>query len=150
MKYHKDYRKLHKPSWAPRLSVFRPVWIMLYIIIAFTYGYVFYLYINGVATGDLVLPFILNLIFNFAFTPIQFRMKNNFLAFIDILLVLATIIWFMIITYQYSTAAGHINPDIRYIIYFNIPYLLWVAYATILQFSITIKNKSFNFISHIF
>jgi len=34
-----------------------------------------------------VLPFILNLVFNFAFTPLQFGLKNNLLAAIDILLV---------------------------------------------------------------
>jgi hypothetical protein len=35
----------------------------------------------------------LNLLFNLAFSPIQFGLKNNFLAAIDIVLVLATLLW---------------------------------------------------------
>ena len=37
-------------------------------------------------TWIVVLPFVLNLVFNFAFTPLQFGLRNNLLAAIDILL----------------------------------------------------------------
>jgi len=77
------------------------------------------------------LPFILNLIFNFAFTPIQFGLKNNLLASLDILLVLVTLIWAII----------SIWPHIRWISYIQIPYLLWVGFATILQLTITFLNR---------
>ena len=78
----------------------------------------------------IILPFILNLVFNFAFTPIQFGLKNNLLAGVDILLVLITLVWAMIAIY----------PHVRWITYIQIPYLLWVSFATILQFIITILN----------
>jgi len=77
------------------------------------------------------LPFILNLIFNFAFTPLQFGLKNNLLAAIDILLVLTTLIWAIVAIY----------PHARWIAYIQIPYLLWVSFATILQLTITYLNK---------
>jgi len=79
----------------------------------------------------IALPFVLNLIFNFAFTPLQFGLKNNLLAAADILLVLATLIWAMIAIY----------PHGRWITYIQIPYLAWVAFATILQLTITFLNK---------
>ena len=80
------------------------------------------------------LPFLLNLIFNFAFTPIQFGLKNNLLAAIDILLVVGTLIWTL-----YSI--WHASPNLHWVVYANIPYLLWGAFATILQLTITYLNK---------
>jgi len=79
----------------------------------------------------IILPFVLNLIFNFAFTPLQFGVKNNLFASIDILLVLITLIWAMVAIYPYM----------RWISYIQIPYLLWVSFATMLQLTITYLNK---------
>jgi tryptophan-rich sensory protein len=77
------------------------------------------------------LPFLLNLIFNLAFTPIQFRLQNNYLAALDILLVLGTLIWAMVVIYPFA----------RWITYIQIPYLLWVSFATVLQLTITVLNR---------
>jgi len=127
-----NYVDLIKPSWAPPAYLFGPVWTILYTIILITFAYTFYLYSKkkkGV-NFKTVLPFILNIIFNILFTPIQFGLKNNFLAAIDILLVLITLIWLMISIY---------NKDKR-IALWNIPYLAWVSFATILQLTITYLN----------
>jgi len=78
-----------------------------------------------------LLPFILNIIFNLSFTPLQFGLKNNILAAIDILFVLFTLIWAIIA----------IHPYARWIAYIQIPYLLWVSFATVLQLSITYLNR---------
>lgn len=77
------------------------------------------------------LPFVLNLVFNFAFTSIQFGLKNNYLAALDILFVLGTLIWAMVAIY----------PHARWITYMQIPYLLWVLFATVLQLTVTYLNK---------
>jgi tryptophan-rich sensory protein len=79
----------------------------------------------------ILLPFILNLIFNFAFTPIQFTLKNNLLAGVDILLVLGTLVWAIVAIY----------PHARWVAYMQIPYLLWVSFATVLQLTITYLNR---------
>ena len=76
------------------------------------------------------LPFILNLVFNFAFTPLQFGLQNNYLAALDILLVLGTLIWGMVVIW----------PRVRWVAYMQIPYLLWVSFATVLQLTITFLN----------
>jgi tryptophan-rich sensory protein len=77
------------------------------------------------------LPFVLNLIFNFSFTYFQFGLRNNYLASIDIVLVLATLIWAMIAIF----------PHMRWVAYINIPYLVWVCIATTLQFTVTYLNR---------
>jgi tryptophan-rich sensory protein len=73
----------------------------------------------------------LNLFFNFLFTFLQFGLKNNLLAAIDILLILSTLIWAIFAIYPYA----------KWIAYIQIPYLLWVFFATVLQLTITYLNR---------
>lgn len=124
------YQQLVKPSWSPPAAVFGPVWTFLYVIIAVSFGSVFMMAAQKKIAMMIVLPFVLNLVFNFSFTPIQFGLKNNLLASADILLVLATLIWAMVAIY----------PHARWITYAQIPYLLWVLFATVLQLTITSLN----------
>jgi len=125
------YQQLVKPAWAPPSWLFGPVWTFLYIIIAASYGYVGYLFWKGKIPFLALLPFILNLIFNFAFTPIQFGLRNNLLAALDIILVLVTLVWGLVAIYPY----------VKWVAWANLPYLLWVLFATILQLTITYLNK---------
>ena len=125
------YQQLIKPSWAPPSWLFGPAWTFLYLLISISYGWVFWQFFQKKLTFLTLLPFILNLIFNFAFTPIQFGLQNNLLAAVDILLVLVTLIWTIIAIYPHS----------RIIAYLQIPYLLWVSFATVLQITITYLNR---------
>lgn len=125
------YSQLIKPSWAPPSWLFGPAWTVLYAIIAVSFGAVFHKAFTGKIPWIVALPFFLNLVFNLIFTPLQFGLRNNLLAAIDIVLVLATLIWALI----------SIHPYARWITYANIPYLLWVSFATLLQLTITYLNK---------
>lgn len=87
------YETLVKPTWAPPAWLFGPVWTVLYVIIAVSFGMVFYKAYTKQIPWMVALPFALNLVFNFAFTPIQFGLKNNLLASADILLVVGTLVW---------------------------------------------------------
>ncbi len=138
-----SYQTLVKPGWSPPSWVFGPVWTMLYAIIAVTYGTVFYKALTGEVPWKVALPFALNLVFNFSFTYFQFGLKNNYLAAADILLVLATLIWALFALYSFGLKL-HIEtgaPSYAWIIYANIPYLLWVSFATVLQLTITYLNR---------
>jgi tryptophan-rich sensory protein len=126
------FEQLIKPSWAPPAWIFGPVWAFLYLIIAITFIYVGWLFIKGRIGLIVFLPFMLNLVFNLLFTTIQFRMQNNLLASIDILLVLGTLIWLLIAIYPHS----------KWVAFANLPYLLWVSFATVLQLTITYLNKN--------
>lgn len=125
------YATLVKPDWAPPSWLFGPVWTVLYAIIAVTFGSVFYRTFKGELPFIVALPFILNLVFNILFTPIQFGLRNNLLAAVDIILVLGTLIWALIAIW----------PHMRWVAYANIPYVLWVAFATVLQLTITFMNR---------
>ncbi len=124
------YSQLIKPVWAPPAYVFGPVWSVLYVLIAISFAKVFLLAIKKRIPFVVALPFILNLFFNFIFTPIQFGLQNNLLAALDILLVLGTLVWAMAAIYKYA----------KWIAYMQIPYLLWVIFATVLQLTVTYLN----------
>lgn len=125
------YSSLIKPTWAPPSWLFGPVWSVLYILIAISFGTVFYKVFTKQLPALVALPFVLNLIFNLSFTYFQFGLKSNILAAIDIILVLGTLIWAIVIIY----------PHIKWVALINIPYLLWVLFATVLQLTVTYLNR---------
>jgi len=105
------YSQLNKPKWSPPSWLFGTVWSFLYILIVISFGWVFIeLYRNNIGF-IIVLPFILNIIFN-------------------ILLLIITLVWLMVSIYTYY-------PWVTYI---QIPYLLWGLFAFGLQVEITGRN----------
>jgi translocator protein len=126
------YAQLIKPFFAPPSWVFGPVWAALYLVIAISFGYVLVQCLRRKLPFSVLLPFLLNLVFNAAYSPIQFGLRNNPLASIDIVLILGTLLWALVAIW----------PRVRWVALVNIPYLLWVMFATVLQFSITWLNRS--------
>ena len=121
---------LLKPFWAPPAYLFGPVWAVLYILITISFGRVLTLALSKKIKWVVAVPFILNLVFNLAYTPIMFGLRNLTLASIDIVLVLGTLIWAMVAIWKHA----------KWIAYIQIPYLVWVTFATVLQFSILFLN----------
>ena len=128
---YQTYQNYIKPDWAPPNYLFGPVWTVLYILIFISFGYVFKEFFLKNIPFFVALPFFLNLVFNFSFTYFQFGLQNNYLASIDILLVLGTLVWAMYAVYTYA-------PWVTYI---QIPYVMWVGFATVLQLTITYLNR---------
>lgn len=126
------YAEWIQPSWAPPSWVFGPVWTVLYAIIFASFGYVFYKVFQGEIPKVVALPFLVNLIANVSFTPVQFGLENLPLASLIILVVLVTIPWAMYSVWPYA----------QWVAYAQIPYLLWVCFATVLQLTITYLNAN--------
>ncbi|WP_417496691.1 TspO/MBR family protein [Maricaulis sp.] len=131
MKIKPWYAQLNKPAWAPPAWLFGPVWAVLYFIIAISFSFVFWLALNGAISPWLALPFGLNLIFNAAFAPLQFGLRSNGLAAIDVTLVVITLVWALVV----------IHPVLPWVAYANLPYLAWGLFATALQYTITWINR---------
>ncbi len=116
---------------------------MLYVLIAASFGTVFLKVWHGDLPSMVAVPFVLNLIANLAFSPIQFRLRSNALAALDVLLVLATLLWGLFALYveslKLSISTG--ASDLLWILYANIPYLIWVSFATVLQLTVTYLNR---------
>lgn len=120
------YVTLNKPSFNPPNWVFGPVWTVLYVLMGISAGIVWNkgFYHRWVKTA--LYHFIFQLIFNAAWSVVFFGLKSPFYAFTVILilliLIILTIKWFRVVN---KLAA-----------YLLIPYLMWVSFATVLNFSI--------------
>lgn len=125
------YQELVKPAWSPPAWLFGPVWTVLYAVIIASFGKVFWAAWQGEVPAMVAVPFALNLMFNLSYTWLQFGLRSNVLASIDILLVLGTLVWAMVAIWPY----------VRWVAYANVPYLLWVTFATVLQLAITVLNR---------
>ena len=130
-KTYTQYADYIKPSFSPPAWIFGPVWSVLYILIAISFGWVFLKVYQGQIPKMVALPFVLNLLANFSFTPVQFGLNNLPLASLVIMAVLVTLVWAMWAIWPYA-------PWVTYI---QIPYLLWVTFATVLQLSVTYLNS---------
>lgn len=120
------YESINKPWFAPPAYLFGIAWSILYPIIFVSFGYVCFLVYKGKISRKVLVPLFINLFSNLFFSYIQFTLQNNLLATIDILIVLFSLVWFMILIKGYS----------KLVFYAQIPYFLWVLFATILQISI--------------
>jgi tryptophan-rich sensory protein len=125
------YLNLIKPSFAPPAYLFGIVWSILYPIIIGSFAYTAYLIYKKLIPKTALTPMFLNIVSNLLFSYIQFGLQNNYFALIDILVVLTTIIWFMKATHKHN----------KTVTLLQIPYLIWVTFATVLQVSITWLNR---------
>lgn len=125
------YGQLLKPAWAPAPPVFGIAWSIIYPLIAISFGFVFWKAIKKAIPAKVALPFALNLIFNLIFTPIQFGLRNNWLAALDIAAVVITLVWAMKAVFSHY----------KWVTFMQIPYLGWGLFATVLQFSVTWLNR---------
>ncbi|ALM09843.1 MAG TPA: tryptophan-rich sensory protein [Candidatus Peribacter riflensis] len=125
------YAAQKKPFFAPPAWIFGPVWTVLYVIILISFSFVLWKVIKGHWSAWVIVPFGINLVANLAFSPIQFGLRNNLLAFLDILVVLGSLIWML------RTVA----PLSAWVMWAQVPYLLWVSFATVLQASVTWLNR---------
>jgi benzodiazapine receptor len=124
------YNALEKPGWTPDGGTIGLIWAVLYPVIVVSFGYVFVQAIRGKIPRSVAVPFAVNLVANLSFTPIQFGLRNLPLAAVDIMVVLGTIVWSMIAVW----------PHARWVAAVQIPYLVWVGAAAVLQLSITAMN----------
>lgn len=125
------YSQLSKPGWTPPPWAIGLIWQILYPIILVSFGFVFYQAARGRVPWRVTVPLIINLIANVLFMPIFARLHSLPLALADILVVWATIVWTMLVIWR------------RYplVALAQVPYLVWVSIATVLQICITFWNR---------
>ncbi len=124
------YQALQQPSFAPPGWIFTPVWTLLFIMMGIASYRVFMYSLDRKSVRSALGVYLLQLVFNFFWTLIFFRWELRGLAIIEILLLLALIV---INTWQFfriDRAAG----------FLMVPYVLWVSFATVLNFSVWILN----------
>ena len=116
------YASLNRPLFNPPNWIFGPVWTTLYILL----GSSFFLIWKEHPSKERNLAikvFSIQMLLNFAWSFLFFYFNLIGVAFIEIILLWISIAAMIYLFYKIKPAAA----------YLNIPYLLWVGYATILN-----------------
>ena len=123
------YAQLDKPSWSPPAQVFGPVWTVLYILMGVAAWLVWRAGTfreTRMALGLIIVQLFFNALWSWLF----FVWNLGLGSFLGIIILLGLIMVTMVIFWRKRPLAGALL----------IPYLLWVGYASILNFSLWQRN----------
>jgi len=118
-----DWYNSIRPSITPPNWVFPIVWNILFFLIACSL-YLAWINSKKKDKSKLAWVFGINFILNIFWSVLYFGLKNPLLSFFELLLLEASIIWMILITKKISKKAS----------YLLWPYLIWVAFAGVLNF----------------
>ena len=125
------YETLNRPSFNPPNWLFGPVWTILYILMGISLFLIWKQSANKERNLAIVV-FLLQLALNFAWSFIFFSFNMIGFALIEIILLWISIIVMLVLFYRIKPMAAYIN----------IPYLIWVTFATVLNASYYLLNRS--------
>lgn len=117
------YAELAKPSWTPANWVFAPAWTTLFALMAIA-GWLVW---RQAGIGSIPLKlFAIQLVLNVTWSGLFFGLKSPPAAMIEIVILWLAILATTIAFWRVDRLAG----------WLFLPYLIWVAYAATLNFSI--------------
>lgn len=123
-----DYNTLQKPFLAPPSMLFPIVWTILYILMGVSYGI---LKNNNLTDKEISLIYYIQLAFNSLWSIFFFLLKWRLFSVIWIIVLDILVVLMIIKFYKKNKLAGLLQ----------IPYLLWVLFASYLNIAIYILNK---------
>jgi benzodiazapine receptor len=122
------YAALNKPFFNPPNWLFGPVWTVLYVMMGIS---LYLVWKEGYQKHKkAIIVFGIQLALNVLWSVLFFGMRNPLLAFADILALWGFILYTTLLFRKTSKTAA----------YLLIPYLLWVSFATVLNFAIFYLN----------
>lgn len=122
------YSSLVKPSFSPPNWVFGPVWTLLYALMGIS---AYWIYKNaGKSAKSALTVFSIQLLLNVLWSVAFFGVHSPPLGMLVILLLWCSIAWTMLAFYRIDRKAGLIL----------VPYLVWVSFASLLNYQILLLN----------
>ncbi|MGA9192088.1 MAG: TspO/MBR family protein [Anaerolineales bacterium] len=125
------YSGLQKPSWNPPSAVFGPVWSFLYLLMGIALWRIMRMGWGTEGVQPAVIWFAVQLVLNFGWSLIFFGLRAPGPALIEILVLLAAVLITTRRFYVLEPAAG----------WLLVPYILWAAFATVLNGTIWRLNS---------
>ena len=122
----KNYNIINKPMFSPPKIVFPIVWSILYLL----FGISFYLANKDYENKKITSSAIINLILNYSWTFIFFKLKMYIISAIELVLIILSTIKFIIELYKENKIAALLQ----------FPYLVWLLVALYLNIGVIILN----------
>jgi len=124
------YEALAKPSWTPPNSVFGPVWTALYLLMGVA-AWLVWRQAGYRASATALRLYLGQLALNALWSALFFGLRSLLGSALEIVLLWTGILATTIVFWKSSRAAGLLL----------VPYLLWVSYATALNWAIWALNR---------
>lgn len=125
------YQTIQKPSWNPPNWIFGPVWTTLYVLMGISFFLVWRSEKAWKIKRIAIILFAIQLVLNFLWSFIFFNQHQIGIAFAEI-----TALWLMI--FFTILAFARISRPASWLL---VPYISWVSFAAILNFTIWQLNK---------
>lgn len=120
------YVTINKPFFTPPNGVFSPVWIVLYIMMGVSVGIVWNRGFHHIWVKTALYHFLFQLLLNALWSIVFFGLHS----IVGGLLVILALFILLIFTFKWFKV---VNKTAAYLL---IPYILWVAFATVLNIGI--------------
>ncbi len=120
------YATLNKPSFNPPNWLFAPAWTTLFILMGIAAFLIWRKGLKKKAVKNALIIFLLQLVFNTLWSFLFFKFHSPFWALVDIGVLWSLISLSLIKFWKINKAAGILL----------IPYLLWVSFASFLNYTI--------------
>ena len=127
--YYKEpwYSELTKPSFNPPDLIFAPVWIILYLSIGFA---IWLIWLNPKKTQKIFTIYFIHLIINASWSIAFFALHQILVSLIIIGLIIFFVAWLIKLYYPINKISALLM----------IPYISWLCFAFILNYSIFTLN----------
>lgn len=126
-----QYKSLAQPPFAPPSWLFAPVWTILYILMALAAYRVWMYGLKKRKVKTALILYAVQLVFNFLWSILFFTLKLRGPAFLEILVLLLLIVLTTVKFFKIDKKAA----------YLMIPYILWVSFAAVLNYSVWQLNR---------
>tara|TARA_B110000438_G_C15710445_1_gene605081 strand:- start:242 stop:706 length:465 start_codon:yes stop_codon:yes gene_type:complete len=121
------FSTLVKPTFNPPEWIFAPVWITLYLLMAFS---IWLIWISPKRSEKIIYIYFIHLLVNGSWSLFFFALHQIFISLLIIVLIIILVLWLIKLYYSINKLSS----------FLMIPYLIWLGFAFLLNFYILILN----------
>ena len=128
------YQSLRKPAWQPPDWLFGPAWTLIFALTALAGVRAWARTPDVAARGRLLSAYALNALLNILWSVLFFTLKRPDWALAEVVALWLSIVLLIVVSGRRDRTAG----------WLLVPYLVWVGFAGVLNWSVVRLNGSFS------
>lgn len=128
------YLGLRKPAWQPPDWLFAPAWTAIYALTALAGVRAWRRTRDVAGRGRLLVTYALNALLNILWSVLFFTLRRPDWALVEVVALWLSVVLLILVSGRRDRAAG----------WLLVPYLAWVAFAGVLNWSVVRLNEPFS------